>query len=130
MGEWTEREIGICIISLLIGFCIGAVLGIVLEHPDCIEFKVGDEEYFGITNNEKWGDLQNKQAIQKFTLFYGYDTYKMVRYTNGEQFYNNDVVNPLDAYILMETIYGNTKTAEYREYKEWLLSIERMNAGV
>ena len=54
----------------------------------------------------------------------------MIRYSNGEQFYNNDVVNPLDAYILMETINGDTKKAEYREYKEWLLSIERMNAGV
>jgi len=91
---------------------------------------VGDEEYFGITNNEKWDDLRNEQAIEAFTLFHGYDKYRMIRYSNGEQFYNNDVVNPLDAYILMETINGDTKKAEYREYKEWLLNIERMNAGV
>ena len=88
---------------------------------------IGDEEYFGITNNEKWGDLQNNQAIKEFTLFHGYDTYKMMRYSNGRQFYNNYVLNPLDAYILMEDINGDTKKVDYREYKEWLLSMERLN---
>jgi hypothetical protein len=128
MSEWTERELGIGIICILIGFCIGAVA--VMFAQDTIQFKVGDEEYFGITNNEKWNDLRNEQAIEAFTLFHGYDKYRMIRYSNGEQFYNNDVVNPLDAYILMETINGDTKKAEYREYKEWLLGIERMNVGV
>ena len=128
MTEWTERELGIGIICILIGFCIGAV-GVMFEQ-DAIQFKVGDEEYFGMTNNEKWNDLRNEQAIEAFTLFHGYDKYRMIRYSNGEQFYNNDVVNPLDAYILMETISGDTKKVHYREYKEWLLGIERMNGGV
>lgn len=130
MSEFTERELGIGIVCIIIGFCIGAILGTISEHPDCIEFKVGDEEYFGITNNEKWNDLLNKQAIQEFTLFHGYETYKMMRYSNGDQFYNDDVLNPLDAYILMEKNNGDTKKVHYREYKEWLLNIERMNVGV
>lgn len=128
MAEWTERELGIGIVCILIGFCIGAVG--VMFADDTIQFKIGDEEYFGITNNEKWGDLRNEQAIQKFTLFHGYETYKMMRYSNGYQFYNNVVVNPLDAYILMEKHNGDTKAVHYREYKEWLLGIKRMNAGV
>lgn len=76
-----------------------------------IPISESDDEYFGITNNEKWNDLRNEQAIEAFTLFHGYDKYRMIRYSNGAQFYNNDVVNPLDAYILMETINGKTKKA-------------------
>ena len=117
--------IGIGTVCILIWFCIG-VVGVMFAD-DTIQFKVDDEEYFGITNNEKWNDLQNKQAIQEFALFNGYETYKMMRYTNGDQFYNNDVLNPLDAYILMEAINGNTKKIEYREYKEWLLGMQRIN---
>ena len=127
MTEWTERELKIAIICILIGSCIGAVAGVMSEHPGTIELKMGDEEYFEITNNEKWRDLQNKQAINNFVLFNGYETYKMMRYSNGEQFYNNYVINPLDAYILMESTDGDTKKAEYREYKEWLLSMNRIN---
>ena len=111
------KGLHILIIALLL---FGSLVMIILTSE-------GDEEYFGITNNEKWGDLQNKQAIKSFTLFHGYDTYKMMRDSNGKQFYNDNVVNPLDAYILMETINGNTKKVEYREYKKWLFNMERIN---
>lgn len=69
MNEWTEREICICIISLLIGFCVGGLFGIVAEQPDFIEiyqdpdeksnlynFVAGDEIQTSTEYNEKYSE--------------------------------------------------------------------------
>ena len=37
MVEWTEREIGICLVSLIIGLCVGGLIGIFAEQPEIIE---------------------------------------------------------------------------------------------
>lgn len=69
MSEWTEREIGICVASLLIGFCIGVFLVIMAEQPEVIEvyqdpdeksdlynFIAGDE----IQTSAKFNEMHNK----------------------------------------------------------------------
>ena len=69
MSGWTEREIGICVISLLIGFCIGGLLGIMVEQPEIIEvhqdpdeksnlynFVAGDE----VQTSAKYNEMHNR----------------------------------------------------------------------
>ena len=125
MSKWSEREIGICITSFIIALCIGMIIGVLAENPEII--KTSDETHFNLTVYEKWDDLRNKQALEDFTLFNGYETYIMMRFSSGEQFFNNDVVNPSDAYILMRDDGNSAKKVHYREYKEWLLNMERIN---
>ena len=111
------RNIRILIFLFTLFVCTAITFVIVINQET-------DEEYFDITTMEKWNDLQNKQAIDKFTLDSGYTSYEMTRYTNGKMFCNNDVLNPLDAYILMINNDDDFKIVEYREYKTWLLTNE------
>ena len=124
MSKWTEHEIGICIASVLIALSVGMVVGVLAENPEMI--KTSDETHFNLTLYEKWDDLKNKQALEDYTLFNGYKTYTMMRFSNGEQFFNNEVVNPDDAYILMRND-DDAKKVYYKEYKEWLLNMERID---
>ena len=124
MSKWTEREIGICIASVLISLCVGMIIGVLAENPEMI--KTSDETHFNLTLYEKWDDLTNTRALEDFTLFHGYETYKMMRFSNGEQFFQNHVSNPEDAYILINAD-GDYKKVYYREYKEWLLNMNRID---
>ena len=69
MSEWTEREIGICLISLIIGLCVGMIIGILAEQPEIIEvyqdpgeksdlfnFVAGDE----IQTSAEYNEISNK----------------------------------------------------------------------
>ena len=50
MSEWTEKEIAICVTALLIGFCIGAFLGIMAEQPEIIEVYQDPDEKSDLFN--------------------------------------------------------------------------------
>ena len=123
MSKYTEREIGICIASVLISLCIGMIIGVLAENPEMI--KTNDETHFNLTLYEKWDDLTNTRALEDFTLFHGYKTYKMMRFSSNDQFFQNHVSNPEDAYILMRN-GDDAEQIYYREYKEWLVDMERI----
>ena len=65
MSEWTEREIGICIISLLIGFCIGGIFGIIAEQPEIIEVYQDPNEKSDLYNFIAGDEIQTSAEYNK-----------------------------------------------------------------
>lgn len=65
MSEWTERDIGIFITALLIGFCIGGLLGITAEQPKIIEVYQDPDEKSDLYNFVAGDEVQTSAEYNK-----------------------------------------------------------------
>ena len=65
MTEWTEREMGIGVAFLLIGFCIGAFFGIMAEQPEIIEVYQDPDEKSDLFNFVAGDQIQTSTEYNK-----------------------------------------------------------------
>ena len=65
MSEWSEREIAICIGSLLIGFFIGAFLIMVIEQPEIIEVYQDPDEKSNLYNFVAGDEIQTSTEFNE-----------------------------------------------------------------
>ena len=67
MSEWTEREIGICLLSLLIGLCVGGIGGILAEQPETIEVYQDPDEKSDLFNFVAGDEIQTSAEYNKLS---------------------------------------------------------------
>ena len=65
MSDWTEREIGICLLSLLIGLCIGALAGLIAEQPEVIEVYQDPDEKSNLYNFVAGDEIQTSAEFNE-----------------------------------------------------------------